>query len=42
MVPVITQEYHYSEYWPPIIFEQGLLPYSSKDTKGVLYELIVE
>ncbi|MGP1514734.1 MAG: hypothetical protein ACTTJH_02110 [Bacteroidales bacterium] len=42
MVPVITQEYHYSEFWPPVIFEQGNLPYQSEDTKGILYELIVE
>ena len=42
MVPVITQEYHYSEYWPPVIFEQGLLPYPLNDIKGILYELTVE
>ena len=42
MLPVITQEYHYSEYWPPVIYEQGLLPYSVTDTKGILYELIIE
>ena len=42
MLPVITQEYHYSEYWPPVIYEQGLLPYSATDTKGILYELIIE
>ena len=42
MVPVITQEYHYSEFWPPVIYEQGMLPYNSEDIKGIIYGLTIE
>lgn len=42
MVPIITQEYHYTRYWPPVIYAQENIPYSSKDFVGTLYELIVE
>ena len=42
MVPIITQEYHYSEYWPPIIFDQGSIPYPKNDAVGIIYDLIVE
>ena len=42
MLPIFTQEFHYSEFWPPIIFEQGLIPYPSKDIIGRIYELTIE
>ncbi len=42
MVPIVTQEYHYSRYWPPVVYAQENIPYSSTDFVGVLYELIVE
>ena len=42
MLPIVTQEYHYSDYWPPVIFNQENIPYASKDAIGTLYELIVE
>ncbi|MBR1770087.1 MAG: hypothetical protein IJ748_06490 [Bacteroidales bacterium] len=42
MVQVITQEFHYADFWPPVLFEQGLLPYPSEDIKGRVYEIIIE
>ncbi len=42
MLCVVTQEYHYSEWWPPIVFEQGLIPYNKNDIEGRVYEIVVE
>ncbi|MBR5780893.1 MAG: hypothetical protein IKY27_02775 [Bacteroidales bacterium] len=42
MLCIVTQEYHYSEWWPPIVFEQGLIPYNKSDIEGRVYEIIVE
>ncbi len=39
---VVTQEYHYSEWWPPIVFEQGLIPFNKTDIEGCVYEVVVE
>ena len=42
MVAVITQEYHLSEWWPPIPFRQEYIPFPQHDIKGELYELTIE
>lgn len=42
MLCIVTQEYHYSEWWPPIVFEQGLIPYNKNDIEGRVYEIVVE
>ena len=42
MLCIITQEYHYSEWWPPIVFEQGLIPYNKTDIEGHVYEIVIE
>ena len=42
MLCIVTQEYHYSEWWPPIVFEQGLIPYNKSDIEGSVYEIVVE
>ena len=42
MLCIVTQEYHYSEWWPPIVFEQGLIPYNKSDIEGRVYEIVVE
>lgn len=42
MLCIITQEYHYSEWWPPIVFEQGLIPYNKTDIEGRVYEIVIE
>lgn len=42
MLTVITQEYHYSEYWPPILYDQNLIPYPKNDIQGRVYDISVE
>ena len=42
MLAIITQEYHYSEWWPPIVYMQGLIPYNASDIAGRVYEIVVE
>ena len=39
---IVTQEYHYSEWWPPIVWEQGLIPYNKTDIEGQVYEIVIE
>lgn len=39
---IVTQEYHYSEWWPPIVWEQGLIPYNKTDIEGKVYEIVIE
>lgn len=42
MLCVVTQEYHYSEWWPPIVYMQGLIPFNASDIVGRVYEIVVE
>ena len=42
MIAVLTQEYHLSEWWPPIPFKQEYIPFPKNDITGKLYELTVE
>jgi hypothetical protein len=42
MLAIITQEYHYSEWWPPVVFEQGFIPYNKTDIEGKVYEIVIE
>ena len=42
MLCIITQEYHYSEWWPPVVFEQGRIPYNKTDIVGEVFEIVVE
>ena len=42
MLAIITQEYHYSEWWPPIVYEQGLIPYNKTDIEGKVFEIVIE
>ena len=42
MLCIVTQEYHYSEWWPPVVFEQGLIPYNKTDIEGKVYEIVIE
>lgn len=42
MLCVITQEYHYSEWWPPEVFKQGLIPFNASDIEGRVYEIVIE
>ena len=42
MLCIITQEYHYSEWWPPIVYMQGLIPFNATDIEGRVYEIVIE
>ncbi len=42
MLCIVTQEYHYSEWWPPVVFWQGLIPYNLSDIEGGVFEIVVE
>lgn len=42
MVSVITQEYHYTEYWPPIIYDQNLIPFPKNDIEGRIFDIVIE
>lgn len=42
MLCVVTQEYHYSEWWPPVVFEQGRIPFNASDIEGRVYDIVVE
>lgn len=42
MLCIVTQEYHYSEWWKPVVFWQGLIPYNKTDIVGKVFEIVVE
>jgi hypothetical protein len=42
MIAVITQEYHLSEWWPPIPFKQEYVPFPKNDIVGTLYSIEIE
>ncbi len=42
MLCIVTQEYHYSEWWSPVVFWQGLIPYNKTDIKGKVFEIVIE
>ena len=42
MLCVITQEFHFSHWWPDSPFEQENIPFSSEDLKGLLYSIEIE
>lgn len=42
MVPVISQEFHYGEWWPTTPFPQGDLPYPRQPIEGYVYEIVIE
>lgn len=39
---IVTQEFHYSEWWLPELYEQGLIPFAKEDLKGRIYEITIE
>ncbi len=42
MTAIVTQEFHYSDWWLPEVFEQGLIPFPSEDLVGKVYEITIE
>ena len=39
---IVTQEYHYADWWPPVVFWQGLIPYNKTAIKGKVFEIVIE
>lgn len=39
---IVTQEFHYSDWWLPELYEQGLIPFAKEDLKGRIYEITIE
>ena len=42
MVAVITQEYHFSDWWPKSPYQQENIPFPGEDLKGKLYSIEIE
>ena len=42
MRAIVTQEYHYGIWWPPIVWDQKDIPYPKNDIVGKVFEIIVE
>lgn len=42
MIMVFTQEYHLSEWWPPIPYRQEFIPFPKNDIVGKVYEVTIE
>lgn len=42
MLCIITQEFHYAEWWPFQPFSQNGVPFPKNDIKGKVYEIVVE
>lgn len=42
MNAIVTQEFHYSQWWLPEVFEQGVIPFPKNDLVGKIYEIIIE
>jgi hypothetical protein len=42
MLAIITQEYHYAQFWLPMVFMQDFIPFNKQDIVGKIYELTVE
>jgi hypothetical protein len=42
MLATITQEYHFSKWWPKSPFNQEDVPFPAEDLNGMLYSLEIE
>lgn len=42
MVPIMSQEFHYGEWWPATPFPQNFIPYPKSDLVGEIYSIEVE
>lgn len=42
MIMMLTQEFHYQDWWPTAPFKQNFIPFPKKDLVGTLLELEVE
>lgn len=42
MVMIVTQEYHLTNWWPPMPFKQEFIPFLKNDLVGKIYEFEIE
>lgn len=42
MIMIITQEYHLTDWWPPMPFKQEYIPFLKNDLLGKIYEFEIE
>lgn len=42
MIAIVTQEFHYADWWPLSPYDQNNVPFPSKDIEGYVYEITVE
>tara|TARA_B100001109_G_C18864473_1_gene476169 strand:+ start:2416 stop:4626 length:2211 start_codon:yes stop_codon:yes gene_type:complete len=42
MITIVTQEFHYSDWWPLAPFDQNNIPFPKNDLVGYVYEVEVE
>lgn len=42
MVMIVTQEYHLTDWWPPMPFKQEYIPFLKNDLIGKIYEFEIE
>jgi hypothetical protein len=42
MLSIVTQEFHYSDWWLPEVFEQGLIPFNTQAFEGKIFEIVIE
>ena len=42
MVPIISQEFHYGDWWPAGPYHQDFIPYPEKDLRGEIYAIEIE
>jgi len=42
MIAIVTQEFHYSDWWPLSPYKQDNIPFPSEDIEGLVYEITVE
>jgi hypothetical protein len=42
MIMIVTQEYHLTEWWPPMPFKQEFIPFLKNDMIGKIFEFEIE
>jgi hypothetical protein len=42
MITIVTQEFHYADWWPLSPYDQDNVPFPSADIEGFVYEITVE
>ncbi|MBN1339582.1 MAG: hypothetical protein JXA03_09670, partial [Bacteroidales bacterium] len=42
MLMIMSQEFHYGEWWPTSPFQQNNIPFPAEDITGYLYDVVIE